>query len=818
MQCIMVPAYGVVVLWKVVKATQLVLDPESLLKLTELFFIHHIYVWCRAFVFIFEQMGIFEEITYTIAIMFAGFVCGPLTMGPAGNLVVMGSISVYNFLLLPYRGTFDEDGNPIVTPDSYRIERRMNMFLNSKWRHHIDKLESRLSAAKSQRSQFVSASQGSNPADFIRNEATVTAPSTLKISKLTEFIDDPDKPGEYLCRVKEPLSRDATTGKALQEPEGAFQPVTDAQKRLIEGQKDEIDGIEGETRRRMFKSGAVVKTINCQVGDVVDPCEPVLSIEQSVRRAEMPNCNTIFDAIDYNRNGSLEVEELVDVLVSWGLTQTQSEDVFRLLDVEGRGEDLYHRRVTREEFREAWEPIWRYQVVNIEAAVNKYRRFASQEVKREAEKDERMLDLVQNFNEKKANTNEYRKKRGLNELDQAVANGTIVDSSDSTEEDLGTSEEEAAPPKAAFCVADRTALDIDDHDELMFEHLGCSCMPWFANSGDFLAAKDGEAGVFTMPGWLGIVDFVLFSAACPVFLVAIFDVDSHMDMDLTDETRRLMCFAGFAMLPRYVMDLCTMDVRVMGLVFRQIEAQLLMLYNLFFCISLNILVGWDDIRTMLIWTAIFPGIIVVTFSDAIAFEAQTTKRMVECALVFLALPLAVLLLLGLARNLDEPDRHYLYIDSFPKMNLAYMHQKESSIEDSIFAKAAAASELSNASMGGASFATAMTEAQEQADARMRNAVGTQTLLVQCIVVLETLIWFMAKNVFLHIFRSDYAMLLQLKVKRADTSSNPHGFKEEVKLSAEQLEELRSLLSSPGDASALKFMDTLKPKCSDTTTE
>ena len=55
-------AYGVVVLWKVVCATRLVLDPESLAKLVELFFIHHIYVWCRAFISIMETVGIFEEV------------------------------------------------------------------------------------------------------------------------------------------------------------------------------------------------------------------------------------------------------------------------------------------------------------------------------------------------------------------------------------------------------------------------------------------------------------------------------------------------------------------------------------------------------------------------------------------------------------------------------------------------------------------------------------------------------------------------------------------------------------------------------------
>ena len=92
MQCVMVPAYGVVVFWKVVCGCRLVLDPESLAKLLELFFIHHIYVWCRAFVSIFETIGIFEEVTYTVGIMFAGFVCIPMTIGPGGNLLGMAAM------------------------------------------------------------------------------------------------------------------------------------------------------------------------------------------------------------------------------------------------------------------------------------------------------------------------------------------------------------------------------------------------------------------------------------------------------------------------------------------------------------------------------------------------------------------------------------------------------------------------------------------------------------------------------------------------------------------------------------------------------
>ena len=50
-------------MWKAVCATRLVLDPESLSKLIALFFVHHVYVWCRAFVMILETVEIFEEVT-----------------------------------------------------------------------------------------------------------------------------------------------------------------------------------------------------------------------------------------------------------------------------------------------------------------------------------------------------------------------------------------------------------------------------------------------------------------------------------------------------------------------------------------------------------------------------------------------------------------------------------------------------------------------------------------------------------------------------------------------------------------------------------
>eukprot|EP01045_Picozoa_sp_COSAG04_P014299 COSAG04_NODE_1062_length_8500_cov_11.838353_2_plen_289_part_00 len=127
-------AYGVVVLWKVVCAARLALDPESLSRLLALFFTHHIYVWCRAFVVLLETIGIFEETTYTVGIIFAGFVMMPFALGPGGNLMGMGVISLYCLVILPYK----------TDPELLKIERRQNMFLNSKWRKHVETLQSEM--------------------------------------------------------------------------------------------------------------------------------------------------------------------------------------------------------------------------------------------------------------------------------------------------------------------------------------------------------------------------------------------------------------------------------------------------------------------------------------------------------------------------------------------------------------------------------------------------------------------------------------------------------------------------------------------------
>jgi len=98
----------------------------------QLFFTHHIYVWTRAFHVIFEEMDVFQEHTYSISILFAGMVLGPVALGPAANVAVISVISLFGLLRLPYW--------TIEKQEDWKLEHRSNMLLNSAFRREMRQL------------------------------------------------------------------------------------------------------------------------------------------------------------------------------------------------------------------------------------------------------------------------------------------------------------------------------------------------------------------------------------------------------------------------------------------------------------------------------------------------------------------------------------------------------------------------------------------------------------------------------------------------------------------------------------------------------
>jgi hypothetical protein len=66
-----------------------------------------------------------------------GFTLAPLSLGPAGNLFMMAVVALYCFLVLPLK---DEEAQ-----DEAKVERRRNMWMNARWRKHVDDVTSSVS-------------------------------------------------------------------------------------------------------------------------------------------------------------------------------------------------------------------------------------------------------------------------------------------------------------------------------------------------------------------------------------------------------------------------------------------------------------------------------------------------------------------------------------------------------------------------------------------------------------------------------------------------------------------------------------------------
>ena len=80
----------------------------------------------------------------------------------------------------------------------------------------------------------------------------------------------------------------------------------------------------------------------------------------------------------------------------------------------------------------------------------------------------------------------------------------------------------------------------------------------------------------------------------------------------------------------------------------------MMLYNFAFCLVMTTSIMTDptDRRWLLIWTAVFPGFLLVTFQDACTFQARTTVGVLNAMLLAVALPVLLVFTVSLALNIE----------------------------------------------------------------------------------------------------------------------------------------------------------------------
>jgi Ca2+-binding EF-hand superfamily protein len=104
-KAIMIPSYIFCIGLHLYCAVQVLLNPESMLWISNTFLVLNVYVWCRVFYVLFSRIGIFKESLYSSSILVAQLLIIPAVLGAAGNLILMffllGYAFLYNLIMQP---------------------------------------------------------------------------------------------------------------------------------------------------------------------------------------------------------------------------------------------------------------------------------------------------------------------------------------------------------------------------------------------------------------------------------------------------------------------------------------------------------------------------------------------------------------------------------------------------------------------------------------------------------------------------------------------------------------------------------------------
>eukprot|EP01111_Echinosteliopsis_oligospora_P010327 TRINITY_DN3188_c0_g1_i2.p1 TRINITY_DN3188_c0_g1~~TRINITY_DN3188_c0_g1_i2.p1 ORF type:complete len:514 (-),score=77.12 TRINITY_DN3188_c0_g1_i2:31-1536(-) len=104
---IMTPGYIYAITIHITFAFRLAFQPSSTLFLIITFLMLHIYVWCRFFVFFFRVFSAFNGYHYTVAITLSGALLFPYALGPIGNyafLLIAGEYCILEAIFSEKRG------------------------------------------------------------------------------------------------------------------------------------------------------------------------------------------------------------------------------------------------------------------------------------------------------------------------------------------------------------------------------------------------------------------------------------------------------------------------------------------------------------------------------------------------------------------------------------------------------------------------------------------------------------------------------------------------------------------------------------------
>jgi Ca2+-binding EF-hand superfamily protein len=300
-KAVMTPGYVFVMALHGYCALHLLANPASRYWLVNTFLALNTYVWCRVFYVILERLDVFPGSLYTVSILFSGFLTFPAIMGPLAPFVLMGFVFLY--------------------------------IAEVKWLRHPSKEEYR---------------------SFVREYAKRTlidpnAKALWMTDRLREAgVDDPvgrDQADEALARkVFDRLDRDKSGALSEQE-----------MRNILLDFKLPKDYVQAFVRQYGRNGAFDFPTFYRHLWQLQPIhhrfCKP---LDPGRKYAEQEQADFVFDQIDIDRSGSLEAFEIKMLLIEWGLPEQEVLEYVRLFDVNRDG------RISREEFRRHFRPIWRY--------------------------------------------------------------------------------------------------------------------------------------------------------------------------------------------------------------------------------------------------------------------------------------------------------------------------------------------------------------------------------------------------------------------------------------------------------------------------
>jgi len=297
---IMVPGYLYAVTIHITNAIRLFNKPTSFLFYYGTFLTLHIYVWCRFFVFFFRMCGAFNGYHYTVAITLSGALLFPFSMGPLGNYTFLFICTVYCILEAILS---DKKGKDLVHKLFAEHERYALVTTDS-----VNTWKASLAADAS---------------------ANISADEKMARGVFDKY--DTDKSGKL------GVNEINTMVKSL-----GVSAVT-ATKILESADVNNNGSVEfDEFYRFVWNAGAAKDRLVKPAG-------------KDVPSSERDQAKLVFDMLDIDQSGYIDVAELQMLLTQWGMPEDEAEKYLSKYVVN-------KRQITLDTFHKNLKPIWSFGV------------------------------------------------------------------------------------------------------------------------------------------------------------------------------------------------------------------------------------------------------------------------------------------------------------------------------------------------------------------------------------------------------------------------------------------------------------------------